>query len=166
MVVVGDFCLLDCFFPRCPGNSFLFCESDLAKLNKKGYSISAYWEETPKSMSAKEETQKSPHTKEHTQKPSHNKEEPHKSCSKALGTSLPQAVDSMSVSKSFHKTKHSPPAKEHKTNMTMRTATPIPSMTGPMATKVANIAPTGTVAVLQTKGTANAAIPQTCMLPL
>ena len=41
MVMVGNFCLVDPFFP---GDSFMFNESDLNKL-KKGYHISTYREE-------------------------------------------------------------------------------------------------------------------------
>ena len=71
MVVVGDFCLMDIFLPGCPGDSFVFHESELAKLKKKEYHISTYWEEAPKSTSTKGETYKSPHTKKNVQKPSH-----------------------------------------------------------------------------------------------
>ena len=114
VVSVGDFCLMDSFFPCCPGDSFVFHESELTKLWKKGYSVSIYHEETPKSTSTKGGTHKSPHTKENMQEPSHKAEEPHQSSSKALGTSSPWSPGSMSTSKFSHKMKHLPQVKEHK----------------------------------------------------
>ena len=47
VVAVGDFCLMDSFFPGCPGDSFVFQESELTKVQKKGYCISTYREEPP-----------------------------------------------------------------------------------------------------------------------
>ena len=88
--------------------------SELAKLQKKGYCISTYREETSKSTSTKGGTHKSPCPKENMQKPSHKVEEPCKTSSKSLGTSSPQDPDSMGANKSSHKTKCSPQAKEHK----------------------------------------------------
>ena len=42
MVPVGDFCLVDYFFSRCPRDSLLFHEGELSKLYKRGYSIPTY----------------------------------------------------------------------------------------------------------------------------
>ena len=110
MVAVGIFCLMNSFFPGCPGDSPVFQESKLAKLQKE-YRISTYLEETPKSTSTKGRKHKSPCPK-NTQKSSHKVEEPHKSSSKALETSSPRAPNSISAKSS--KTTHLPQAKEHK----------------------------------------------------
>ena len=98
MVAAGNFCLVETFFPGCPGDSFVFYESELAKLKRKGYPIPTYREEEPKSTSSKEGVHKSPHTKQDIQKPSHKAEESCKSSNKVLGTFSPQAPDSMSAS--------------------------------------------------------------------
>ena len=114
MVPVGDFCLIDCFFPRYPRDSLLYYKDELSQLCKRRYSIPTYQAETHKSTSTKKETSKSPYAKEDTHKPSNIKEEPCKSSSKASRTSSPWATDFTSTSKPSCKGKCSPLAKEHK----------------------------------------------------
>ena len=160
MVVVGNFCLVDIFFIGFPGDSFIFNESDLDKLKKKGFHISTYWEEVTKPASSKEMTHKSPNPKENVQKPSCKVEEPHKTKNKGSATSSTWAPDSTSVSKSSHKMKHSPQAKEQKDKCNHEDMTHPPGpRTDPTATKATNVALRRMAAVPPARKAASAVFP-------
>ena len=84
MFMVGDFSPVDKVFLGTPGDSLLFNGKDLIRLKRKGYQVSTF------------------------------KEEPPKTSGKSSGTSLPRAPPDSTSSKksSFHHGKHSPRVKE------------------------------------------------------
>ena len=107
-----DFCLMDPIFPGSPGNSLLFKEDDLNRLQRKGFCVSTYREEKPLPTVPKEDKQRSPHTKENVPSSSCKEEESHMTSGRNSGASSPRVPDSTNSKKSSHWGKHSPPAKE------------------------------------------------------
>ena len=110
--VVGNFCLEGTFLPGSLGDSLLFCD-ELTVLMEKGFHIPTYKAKTTEST-GNSKTHQSPHSKEHWQKPPCKKEGSSKQSSKSSWISSPQVPNSMSTSKSSHKSKLSPPSKEQK----------------------------------------------------
>ena len=62
--VVGDFCLKYAFFLGSPGDSLLFNEDDFARLKRRGFNISTYWEEKPPPTTSTEDKHQSSHIQE------------------------------------------------------------------------------------------------------
>ena len=111
MEAAGNFCLEDAFFQGCPGDSLIFHHNDLTKVVRLGFHIPAYREKAMGSTSSAK-LHRSPHTKESMQKPPCKEEESSKPSGKTSRTCSPQIPNSMSSSKTSHKSKHSPTAKE------------------------------------------------------